>query len=61
VTAVANNLKAGVKFLFGNAILRSVIILVVFYSLSAGVWNSLLLPFSDRALGANEFEYGAGG
>lgn len=58
VAAVVNNLKAGVRFLYGNAILRSVIVLVVFYSLSAGIWNSLLLPFSDRALGANEFEYG---
>ena len=58
ISTVVSNLKAGIKFLYENSVLRSVVILVMLYSLSVGLWNSLLLPFSDRALGANEFQYG---
>jgi len=58
ISTVFSNLKSGISFLYENSILRSVVILVMFYSLSVGLWNSLLLPFSDRALGANEFQYG---
>ena len=45
-------------FLVGSPVLRSVLIVALIYSLSVGLWNSLLLPFSVTALGATEFEYG---
>lgn len=55
---VLSNLRAGVEFLYGNAILRSTLLVLVMYYLSIGLWNSLLLPFAIRALHATEFEYG---
>src|SRR3990172_4453544 len=58
IAVVARNLGAGIKFIVNTSLLRSVMFLVLGYSLSVGLWNSLLLPFSDRALGANEFQYG---
>jgi MFS family permease len=58
VTMVVHNLKAGAKFLFDTKILRSLFIILVPIFLSFGLWNSLLLPFAERALHATEFEYG---
>jgi hypothetical protein len=46
------------QFLFGHTILRSVFAVGIVYAISIGLWNSLLLPFSLRALHANEFQYG---
>jgi len=57
-TTVARNLRAGMRFLFDNAVLRSVFVLGLLISLSFGLWNVLLLPFAVRALHATEFEYG---
>ena len=56
--AIFSNLRAGAGFLFKSPILRSVYFIGIGYVLSIGLWNSLLLPFSSRALHATEFEYG---
>ena len=58
VATVVRNLRAGMRFLFDNAVLRSVFVLGLLISLSFGLWNVLLLPFAIRALHATEFEYG---
>jgi DHA3 family macrolide efflux protein-like MFS transporter len=58
VTAVVNNLKSGIQFLFKNPILRSLFFIYLPVFLSFGLWNSLLLPFAKRALNATEFQYG---
>ena len=58
VATVLRNLGAGARFLFGHTVLRSVFAVGIVYAISIGLWNSLLLPFSLRALHANEFQYG---
>ncbi len=58
VATVVENLKAGAKFLYDNAVLRSTLFVVMLYALAVGMWNTLLLPFAIRALNATEFEYG---
>lgn len=58
VSVVVHNLRAGADFLFKHTVLRSVFITGIFYILSIGMWNTLLLPFSIQALHATEFEYG---
>jgi len=58
VRAVIDNLKSGAQQLFDTPILRSLLIMSVPVMLSFGLWNSLLLPFALKALGATEFEYG---
>ncbi len=58
VKLVVRNLKAGVGFLFETPILRSLFMVYVPVLIAFGLSNALLLPFSDRALGATEFEYG---
>jgi CRP-like cAMP-binding protein/Na+/melibiose symporter-like transporter len=55
---VVRNLRVGLRFLADTPILRSLFIVYVPVLLSFGLSNSLLLPFSDRALGATEFQYG---
>lgn len=57
VASVVRNLGTGFRHLAGTPILRSVLFLSVFVSLSIGLWNALLLPFALRALHATEFEY----
>ena len=58
VAVVAQNLRAGIKFLFDSSVLRSIFLIYSVVFLSFGLWNSLLLPFALRALHASEFEYG---
>ena len=58
VSSVVVNLRAGLKYLFGNQLLRSIFMISAPVFLSFGLWNALLLPFALRALHANEFEYG---
>lgn len=55
---VIDNLKIGIRQLFGTPILRSLFIAQVPTLLSCGLANALLLPFALRALNANEFQYG---
>ena len=55
---VVRNLRVGLRFLFETPVLRSLFIVLIPVLISYGLSNSLLLPFSDRALGATEFEYG---
>jgi DHA3 family macrolide efflux protein-like MFS transporter len=58
IATVVHNLKDGARHLLDTPILRSLLIISVPVFLSFGLWNSLLLPFALRALGATEFEYG---
>jgi CRP-like cAMP-binding protein len=58
ISTVVRNLRDGARHLLDTPILRSLLIISVPVFLSFGLWNSLLLPFALRALGATEFEYG---
>jgi CRP-like cAMP-binding protein/predicted MFS family arabinose efflux permease len=57
-SVVIRNLKSGARFLFENSVLRSLFIMAFPVYLSLGLWNSLLLPFSKRALAASELVFG---
>ncbi len=58
VRVVLRNLRAGVHFLIGTPVLRSLFLVSIPVLVSFGLSNALLLPFASRALGANEFQYG---
>jgi MFS family permease len=58
VSNVVNNLREGVRFLVNNTYLRSLLIITVPVLFAVGLWNTLLLPFSEVALNATEFEFG---
>ena len=58
VKLVAQNLKIGLKHLFNTPLLRSLFFISIPVLIGFGLSNSLLLPFAERALNANEFEYG---
>ncbi len=58
VGVILENLKVGLKTLFGTPIIRSLFIVGAFMFVAFGLWNVLLLPFSISVLGATEFEYG---
>ncbi len=57
-STILKNLRSGLQFLTSSPILRSTFIITPFLGISFGLWNSLLLPFSQQALHATEFEYG---
>jgi len=52
------NLREGFTFLVNTPALRSLLMLVVPLAFGIGLWNALLLPFTQRVLHATEFEYG---
>ena len=58
VAIVIQNLRAGVKQVVDIPILRSLFSVMAIVLISFGLSNAILLPFSIRALGATEFEYG---
>jgi MFS family permease len=58
VAVIFDNLKVGMRTLFGTPIIRSLFIVGAFMFIAFGLWNVLLLPFSITVLGASEFEYG---
>lgn len=58
VATVVSHLRSGAEFLFDKPILRSLLLIRIPILLSLGLWNSLLLPFAERALNASEFEFG---
>ncbi|GAB4579312.1 MAG: hypothetical protein Fur0022_20500 [Anaerolineales bacterium] len=58
IATITRNLGEGLKFLFRNQILRSIVFIGFIYALSIGIWNTMLLPFATVALNASEFEYG---
>lgn len=58
VAMVVRNLRAGVGFLRRTPLLRSLFLAYIPVLTAFGLMNSLLLPFSQRALGATEFQYG---
>jgi CRP-like cAMP-binding protein/predicted MFS family arabinose efflux permease len=58
VAIVVRNLKSGLKYLFNNQVLRSLLFVGLGYGLVVGMGNTLLLPFATNVLGASTFEYG---
>lgn len=58
VKIVWSNLQAGAKFLWDSQVLRALFLISGPLMVAVGLWNSLLLPFADRALNATEFEFG---
>lgn len=58
IRVVGENLKEGLKYLSDNSALRSLLIVSIPVLIGFGLWNSLLLPFAERALDATEFEFG---
>lgn len=58
IRMIGRNLRAGMQFLVNNTVLRSLLIVSIPLLLGFGLWNSLLLPFAERALHASEFEFG---
>jgi CRP-like cAMP-binding protein/predicted MFS family arabinose efflux permease len=58
VQVVVKNLQSGLKYMFGNQVLRSLVMLAIVYAFVVGLGNTLLLPFATDALGATTFEYG---
>jgi CRP-like cAMP-binding protein/Na+/melibiose symporter-like transporter len=58
VAVIVENLKSGMRTLFGTPIIRSLFVVGAFMFVAFGLWNVLLLPFSIQILGATEFEYG---
>jgi CRP-like cAMP-binding protein/predicted MFS family arabinose efflux permease len=55
---VAQNLKAGLRYLFNTPILHSLFFLSIPVLIAFGLQSSLMLPFTLRALQAGEFEFG---
>jgi MFS family permease len=58
VGVVLDNLRTGVRYLWGSPLLRSSLIVNVPVLFAFGLWNVLLLPMAIKELGATEFEYG---
>jgi MFS family permease len=58
VRLVFDNMLEGVRFIRDSAILRSLLFVYIPFVLGAYLWNTLLLPFAEQALGASEFEFG---
>jgi CRP-like cAMP-binding protein/sugar phosphate permease len=58
VEVIVENLKSGLRTLWGTPVIRSLFVVGALMFFSFGLWNVLLLPFSITTLGATEFEYG---
>jgi len=58
IPTVVRDLRAGVRFLGSKPILRSLFLIYLPIFACFGLGTALLLPFSQRALHATEFEYG---
>jgi CRP-like cAMP-binding protein/sugar phosphate permease len=58
VKLVIDNMLEGIRFIRDSAILRSLFFVYIPFILGAYLWNTLLLPFAEQALGASEFEFG---
>ena len=58
IRLIGKSLRAGMSVLANNALLRSLLMVSLPVLLGFGLWNSLLLPFAERALHASEFEFG---
>jgi CRP-like cAMP-binding protein len=56
--AIWQNVRAGMRFLFGSRVLRALFAVMVPTALSFGLYNALLLPFALRALHATSFQFG---
>ena len=55
---VFENMIEGVRYIRESKVLRSLLFLYIPFVLGAYLWNTLLLPFAEQALGASEFEFG---
>lgn len=58
VAAVGRELRAGVRFLAGMPTLRALFLIYIPVFIMTGFGSTVLLPFTLRALGGTEFDYG---
>lgn len=58
VASVFQNLRAGFRVITSSKLLRSMFIVFFFIFITFGFGNAIRLPFSIKALGATEFEFG---
>ncbi|MBI5880145.1 MAG: MFS transporter [Chloroflexi bacterium] len=58
IGVVLRNLRAGIAFIVGKNVLRSLFLIYLFVFVLFGFQNSLQLPFALKSLHASEFEYG---
>jgi DHA3 family macrolide efflux protein-like MFS transporter len=58
IAVVVENLRTGVRFLWGHRLLRSSLLVNIPILFSFGLWNVLLLPMAIKELHATTFEYG---
>lgn len=58
IKLVVDNMLEGVRFIKDSPVLRSLLLVYIPFILGAYLWNTLLLPFAEQALGASEFEFG---
>jgi MFS family permease len=57
LAAVVRNLGAGLSFVRNTVVLRSLLLIFIPIFFTFGVANTLMLPFTTRALRGTEFEY----
>jgi MFS family permease len=57
-TGVMRNMRKGLGYLFGNRLLRAVLSIGLGIGLSAGIINTLTLPFTITVLGSTEAVFG---
>lgn len=55
--AVLDNLASGVRYIPQMPALRSLVSVLVLSGIAVGLFNAILLPFAQRAVGANDIEY----
>jgi CRP-like cAMP-binding protein len=54
---VLDNLASGLRYIPQMPALRSLVYVLVFSGITAGLFNAILLPFAQRAMGATDIEY----
>jgi DHA3 family macrolide efflux protein-like MFS transporter len=58
ISVVVSNLQSGLRYLFDTPILHSLFLVSIPVLIAFGLTNSILLPFANRALGMNDFQFG---
>ena len=55
--AVLDNLASGLRYIPKMSALRSLVFVLVLSGITVGLFNAILLPFAQRAMGATDLEY----
>ena len=55
--AVVDNLASGLRYIPKMPALRSLVFVLVLSGITVGLFNAILLPFAQRAMGATDLEY----